>query len=238
MKVITWNCQGAFRKKAEVILRRKPDILVIQECEHPAKLDVDSMILKPTDVLWFGDNVHKGLGVFSYSGYRFQLFDQHNPKIKYVVPILVSNGDIEFTLFAIWANNREDPDGQYVEQIWKGIQEYSPLLRAQNVILIGDFNSNTIWDRKSRIGNHSHVVEKLAGMGIHSVYHRHFNQKQGGELHPTFYLHRNKAKPYHIDYCFSSDSMCKRVDLEVGNYEDWIMHSDHIPLMVEFKFSI
>ncbi len=235
MKVITWNCQGAFRKKAEVILGHKPDILVVQECEHPVKLNVDSMILKPTDVRWFGDNLHKGLGVFSYTGYRFQLFDQHNPKIKYVVPILVSNGDIEFTLFAIWANNREDPDGQYVEQVWKGIHEYSSLLSVQNVILIGDFNSNTIWDRKSRMGNHSHVVEKLAGMDIHSIYHQRFNRKQGEERHPTFYLHRNKAKPYHLDYCFASDSLYKSVvDFEVGRYEDWIMHSDHMPIMAEF----
>lgn len=33
MRLITWNCQGAFRNKASVILKHKPDILVIQECE-------------------------------------------------------------------------------------------------------------------------------------------------------------------------------------------------------------
>lgn len=31
MKLILWNCQGAFRKKAEIILTFNPDILVIQE---------------------------------------------------------------------------------------------------------------------------------------------------------------------------------------------------------------
>ena len=38
MKLITWNCQGAFRKKAEIILTLNPDILVIQECESPERL--------------------------------------------------------------------------------------------------------------------------------------------------------------------------------------------------------
>ena len=38
MRLITWNCQGAFRKKVDVILTQKPDILVVQECEHPDKL--------------------------------------------------------------------------------------------------------------------------------------------------------------------------------------------------------
>jgi len=38
MKIITWNCQGAFRRKVGNILAFLPDILVFQECEHPNKL--------------------------------------------------------------------------------------------------------------------------------------------------------------------------------------------------------
>ena len=72
MKLITWNCQGAFRKKADVILKYNPDILVVQECEHPSKLIFNSDTKLPKDSLWFGDNHHKGIGVFSYSKYRLQ----------------------------------------------------------------------------------------------------------------------------------------------------------------------
>jgi exodeoxyribonuclease-3 len=54
----------AFRKKADVILTYKPDILLILECEHPDKLifPVDSP--KPTQTLWFGKNKIKDLQYF------------------------------------------------------------------------------------------------------------------------------------------------------------------------------
>lgn len=33
MKLVTWNCQGAFRKKYALIADLSPDLAVIQECE-------------------------------------------------------------------------------------------------------------------------------------------------------------------------------------------------------------
>ena len=56
MKIITWNCNMAFRKKAGHILAHKPDILVVPECEHPDKLKFNDDVQKPTDILWFGEN--------------------------------------------------------------------------------------------------------------------------------------------------------------------------------------
>jgi exodeoxyribonuclease-3 len=235
MKLITWNCQGAFRKKAAFILPQQPDILVIQECEHPDKLGFNASSQLPTDVLWFGDNEHKGLGVFSYSQYKFQLLEQYNPAFKFIVPISVTGGKLDFTLFAIWANNPNDRDGQYIEQVWKALHQYGQLLNEGPSILTGDFNSNKIWDKPRRIGNHSAVVEKLSEKNIYSVYHRHFNQEQGKENHPTFFLHRNQQKPYHIDYCFTSANLYTTVNtIEMGTYENWISHSDHVPLIINF----
>ena len=65
MKIITWNCNMAFRKKAGLILAYKPDILIIPECEHPDKLKFPVGTPEPTDTLWFGTNHNKGLGIFS-----------------------------------------------------------------------------------------------------------------------------------------------------------------------------
>jgi exodeoxyribonuclease III len=236
MKLITWNCQGAFRKKAEVILRERPDILVVQECEHPDKLQFGDGIQIPNDVLWIGDNVHKGLAVFSYGPYKLEKLEPHNEEIKFIFPVAVTGGPEDFVLMAIWANHANDPDGRYVEQAWKAIHHYEKLLQGGRVILTGDFNSNTIWDRPRRIGNHSAVVASLAEKNIHSVYHRYLNQEQGKEKHPTFFLHRDKNKPYHLDYCFVSESLYEKVsNVEVGKFKKWIGHSDHLPVMVEFK---
>ena len=71
---------------------------------------------------------------------------------------------------------------------------------------------------------------------IHSIYHKHFNQEQGKEKHPTFYLYRNKTKPYHMDYCFSSGVLLEKVkSIKVGTFKKWIALSDHTPLMVVFE---
>ena len=226
----------AFRKKADFILTHKPDILIVPECEHPDKLIFNIDTPKPNDTLWFGVNQNKGLGIFSYSDFRFKLLETHDPELKMIIPIAVTGGLYSFTLFAIWANNPNDPDGQYVEQVWKAIHHYSKQLKKKKTMLVGDFNSNTIWDRKYRAGNHSNVVKYLAEKGILSSYHLHFKQTQGKEEHPTLYLYRHKDKPYHIDYCFVSEDMAERIQsVEIGDFDFWVKHSDHVPVIVTFN---
>jgi exodeoxyribonuclease-3 len=175
------------------------------------------------------------LEFFSYGDYKLELLDDHNPEIKIISPISVIGEHINFTLFAIWAHNPNDPDGQYIEQVWKAIHQYDNLLTSERTILTGDFNSNTIWDRKNRMANHSAVVDKLALKNIYSVYHRYLNQVQGKEDHPTFFLQRNKNKPYHLDYCFASIDLYDKVtNIQIGSFENWIPHSDHTPIIISF----
>lgn len=225
----------AFRRKAGFILKHKPDILIVPECEHPDKLHFDAGTPLPTDVLWFGSNKNKGLGVFSYTDFKLKRLRIHNPELKMVVPIAVTGREFNLTLYAIWANNPGDPDGQYVEQIWKAILHYDKKLSKKQTVLAGDFNSNTIWDKKYRAGNHSNVVRRLEEKGIYSCYHLHHNQVQGKEEHPTFYLYKHKDKSYHIDYCFASVDMINKIQsVEIGDYDFWKQYSDHVPLIVTF----
>jgi exodeoxyribonuclease III len=223
----------AFRKKADFILTHKPDILIVPECEHPDKLLFPTTTPKPTDTLWFGKNQNKGLAIFSYSNYRFKVLDKHNQDLQMVIPIAVTGGRFDFNLFAIWANNPSDRDGQYIEQVWKAIHHYDSLITDTKTILAGDFNSNKIWDRKHRESNHSNVVRLLEEKGIFSTYHLHHKQSQGTEAHPTLYMYRHKEKPYHIDYCFVSADIAERIQLvEIGDYDFWTRHSDHVPVIV------
>lgn len=213
----------------------KPDLLVIPECEHPDKLVFDKSIPSPASALWFGGNKNKGLGIFSYNGYKLKTLADYTDQYKIIAPIAVKSSVLNFTLFAVWANNPGDPDGQYVTQVWKAINYYKKLLVKRKVLLAGDFNSNTIWDKPRRAGNHSTVVNILQQKGISSVYHHHFSQIQGQEQHPTYYLYRHSNKPYHIDYCFASKQMLAQLkSVTIGEFEYWKNYSDHVPLITTF----
>jgi len=236
MKIINWNCNMAFRKKAAIVLQQQPDIVVVPECEHRDKLQFNPGTPLPTDILWYGENKNKGIGIFSYGKYKLKLLRNYNPELKLIIPIAVTGGEFDFTLFAIWANNPGDPDGQYVEQTWKALHHYNKKIKTRATILAGDFNSNTIWDRKSRAGNHSNVVKHLEDKGIFSCYHLHHQQVQGKEQHPTHYLYRHKDKPYHLDYCFASADLISHMQsVEIGAYDFWAPYSDHVPVIVTFN---
>lgn len=236
MKVVTWNCNMAFRRKTTRILSLKPDILVLQECEQPEKVFKEVKPGKFNNFLWFGDNPNKGLAVITYNGYTISQEPAYNPSLKHIIPLKVEKGNINFHLFAIWANNPGDKDGPYVAQVWKAVQHYRKLLAAGPCMLIGDFNSNSIWDKEHKGKGHSAVVATLRSMGISSCYHHLHNCAHGAELHPTHYLYRHEDKPYHLDYCFVSDALLQRLQLvEIGSYNEWKSQSDHVPIFVHFS---
>jgi exonuclease III len=225
----------AFRKKADFILESKPDIVIIPECEEEAKLKFGMFTPKPNKTVWFGENPNKGIGIFSYGDYEIELLEVHNPEFKFVLPLSVSKGDFQVTLFAVWSQESET-NNNYTEQVWNAIHFYKDILKEEHVILAGDFNSNTIWDRPKRVANHSEMVRKLEEIGIKSTYHQIHEQVQGKEKDPTLYMQRKVERPYHIDYCFVSDTLMKNVTkAEVGNPETWLRHSDHMPLTIDFN---
>lgn len=226
----------AFRKKVNKIIEYNPDIIVVPECENVNKIDLDIFSKHPNHSFWYGENENKGLGVFSFTDFSITLENWHNPELKTILPLAIKNDKEEFTLFAVWANNPEDRDFQYIGQIWKAIHYYESYLDHNKIIIVGDFNSNSIWDKPYREGNHSTVVEKLKGKNIYSTYHEYYKAEQGNENHPTLFMYRHKDKPYHIDYCFASKYFTDNLkDVSVGCYEEWKEFSDHMPLIVDFN---
>jgi endonuclease/exonuclease/phosphatase family metal-dependent hydrolase len=76
-------------------------------------------------------------------------------------------------------------------------------------------------------------VRELQEIGIESLYHSYRKEQQGKETQPTFFLHRNREKSYHIDYCFASMNFIDLLkEVTVCNYEDWKHLSDHSPMAI------
>lgn len=222
----------AFRKKAAYILAEDPDILIVPECENLDRLTFGKNSKQPTSSVWYGNNPHKGIGVFSFGDYKIKLLENHNPAFKYILPLSIFNDKSDFTVFAIWAQKPEKHDG-YVEQIWNAVHYYDKLLNVENVILAGDFNSNSFWDKPNRIYNHTNLVEFLKSKNIFSTYHHFHHQSQGQEKDNTLFMHRKLDRPYHIDFCFVSSNLIDKLkNVEIGEYEKWTLHSDHTPIIV------
>jgi exonuclease III len=234
MKIITWNCAMSFRTKADLILAENPDILIIPECENPQKLNFGLYTKRPSDMIWYGDNPNKGIGVFSYGNYRLELLDVHNPEFRYILPIAVSNETQQFILFAVWAQKPFKND-QYVTQVWNAMNYYSKILDEENVIIAGDFNSSSFFDRPNKV-SHTELVKFLRQKKVISTYHFFHNQHHGTEMHMTHFWQKKLNQSFHLDYCFASASFFHTLkNVEIGTYEKWIKYSDHKPVIVEFE---
>lgn len=231
MTIITWNCNMAFRKKWPRIVSFQPDLLIIQECEQESKYKASQRIPNYNEFIWVGDNPNKGVGILSFNDYHIELVEDYNKAFRYVIPIKVT-GATTFNLFAIWAMPHKNRLKGYVGQIWRALQYYKSYL-STDTILVGDWNSNAIWDTTRKIGNHAQCVALLQKHHIVSVYHELKGEMPGKELEPTLYLLKQATKPYHLDYCFVPKKMISdQTSIEVGRMADWMDVSDHMPVMV------
>ncbi|MBA3432245.1 MAG: hypothetical protein H0U16_12295 [Actinobacteria bacterium] len=100
--------------------------------------------------------------------------------------------------------------------------------------MIGDFNSNAIWDRDHPQHSHSELVARFANLGMTSAYHRSTGDPQGQERLATHYFWRKPDRPFHIDHCFLSRSLVDAgFSFTLGAPKQWLGMSDHIPLILD-----
>lgn len=235
MKIITWNCQGAFRKKIEPIARAAPDVAVIQECERPDLLAFPEGLPAPTACAWTGLNRWKGLGVFAFTGLTLEVAPGYDERSRFFLPVRVG-GTRPFNLIAAWARDDHDPLREYVGSLYRAVERHADFIREQETVLAGDLNSNKNAGQPPPVGNYADVVAKLAWEGMVSAYHAYFRERHGQEHRKTLYLHRDRFKGYHIDYCFIPKGWLRWLrSVSVGRYEEWCRYSDHMPLEVEIN---
>ncbi|QZA88394.1 endonuclease/exonuclease/phosphatase family protein [Salinarchaeum sp. IM2453] len=230
-KLVTWNCNMAFREKKGQILRHDPDILVIQECESPVTSGDWSEF---SDWLWIGENEHKGLGVFVRNGISLQPGNVTEPGGKFSLPVAT---DTSIDVLAVWAmNDKEHPENRYISQVYTSVRDYDDWIGSDTVV-VGDFNWNIMWDESPNSplrGDFSDTVRLLNDRGLRSVYHSVTESAFGDEDATTFYMHKKSDREYHIDYVFAHDEVIGSLsDFWIGRFNEWIDASDHMPIVIE-----
>lgn len=142
--------------------------------------------------IWNGENKNKGLGIFA----RQDISIENNGWDAYCLRNFLSvKVNRDFDLIGVWACK------PYIEEYYAYQSRHIEKFNDKTVI-IGDFNSNKIWDKTRGTKNHMNVVKELESKNLISAYHFIYHEKQGEETQSTFYLYRHLDKGYHIDHCF------------------------------------
>lgn len=106
MRLVSWNCQGALRRKLRPLLELHPNLLLVQECEELGKVDFPESC-RPSYSWRTASKSPKGLAVFGFGGISVSNLGEDSGLFRPIVPFSVSTGSLHFTLFAVWASAGE-----------------------------------------------------------------------------------------------------------------------------------
>jgi exodeoxyribonuclease-3 len=225
MRLISWNCKGAFHRKHDAISELRPDVLIVPECERLSGIPQALGAIPVRSCQWVGTNPRKGLAVLSYGDYVFEIHSSYQPSHRWIVPLCVS-GTTSFVLFAVWTVPHSE-SGSYVHPLFDAFEHYKPLIETSRVIWAGDFNASFAFDRPSRRYKFRDFVSLLDRHGFRSLYHEQRACEHGDEPEDTFYLYHQAKRGFHIDYIFASSAFpASDFTLSIGTRAIWTQQSE------------
>jgi hypothetical protein len=230
MRIVTWNCHGAFRNKFRLLEQFDADIMIIQECENPRN-SLPEYREWAGEHCWTGNLEFKGLGVFAKNGHILKKLDWPDAGASLFLPVSV---DDDLQLVGVWTQTAKVANEKYAGQLARYLDQNRQNFNERTA-MVGDFNSNTSLDKPRAKWTHAQCVIDLAKLGVVSLYHHTSGEDHGRETNPTFFLHRDRAKPFHIDFAFTHESLIPDGGprFSIGGPEQWLAHSDHMPLVFE-----
>ncbi|AEF86127.1 endonuclease/exonuclease/phosphatase family protein [Treponema primitia ZAS-2] len=255
LRIVSWNCHYGFsEEKQKTIMEadifKGADIYIIPECK---KSDWERLNYPKQNADWYSDGKDAkdssggineerdlGIGIFCKNDItinRLAKYWSDDPSFRYVLPYQINKDGKDFILFAVWTKNKTDVTDplDYVQKAHAAVDYYkNKNLLTGDVILIGDFNSNEIWDDcyKSNL-NHTALVKKLSDYYIVNSAKKFDKEK----IETYFYTYKSQKKKVTDDYCFISKPLLEKVtDFHIGDSKEWVETdlSDHCPIMVEF----
>lgn len=210
-----------FSKKRHLIEALKPDVAILPETSERHIEETEARFKA-----WVGTNPHKGLGIVGFTDRSYMLHEA-GPLLPWHIPFTVDG----LNIIGLWAHVR-DKDLKYVRVTHEIVGRHSDFLASGPSLVMGDFNSNTVWDREHPGRNHSMLVEKLGALGLQSVYHQSEGAAHGDETTNTYFHTKKLHLGYHIDFAFLSGASAS---MAIGRQEDWLMFSDHMPLILDIN---
>ena len=240
MRIATWNCYMGFRgEKAASLKRLEANVTIVPEC---GRRDAHAYAEATAQgVIWRDGNENsvngpghetKGLAVFA-DNHEISLSSAYSDDFQVILPIKAT-GENPFHLLAVWTKPKSRGlEWGYAGMLCRAIEHYAGFLTEADSLVIGDFNSNKVFDG-DRTLNHSELDRRLTSLGLTSAYHAFHGEGQGEETRPTHYFWRKRERPFHIDHCYMPKAWMPRLrSVSVGEYSDWGTLSDHVPLVVD-----
>ena len=142
MRLVTWNCNGALRRKGHLLDKLDADVLVVQECEDPNEFGAEYREWAGA-FQWVGNLRFKGLGVFARRGNALERLAWNGDNNRLFLPVQIA--DI-VEIIGVWTQATKPASTGYISQFWRYLQINRQLITEQTVFC-GDFNSNQIWDK-------------------------------------------------------------------------------------------
>ena len=237
MRIVAWNCCKFFYKKIDAIKKFKADIYVISECEHPTFPDSQKYKDFASNYLWIGANKDKsvsffdvGLGIFAKDDtVDLELVDLDDNGLRYFIPVTV---DGKLNLLGVWTNPNMKGDKQifYPKEITKYYEAHKGNeFFNKDMVICGDFNCDKRVLKKEHGENVDEMIAKLEEIGLVDVYHDCTGEEEGKESIPTHFW--RYEKPFHVDHVFAEKGKVKC--LQIGEADEWLEHSDHMPIVFE-----
>jgi exodeoxyribonuclease III len=242
MRIVVWNCNMALHKKLDALARIAPDVVVLPEARETSRLPKRMALAATRTYEWIGGISYKGLGVMAFAPFELEPACPPERNLEWVLPLRV-RGPVNLTLLAVWAmNHRASPQAKGPNrdrQVAGALETYAHLFDEGPVVVAGDLNDSSIWDKPNGTRPFATKVDLLRERGLVSAYHEVLGVRFGEESDPTIYWRDRKADGprYHIDYCFLPESWIPHTSVTVGSFDEWIApkYSDHVPLIVDVE---
>ena len=125
----------------------------------------------------------------------------------------------------------------YGDEVIGIIDAHADWIGGGDVVVAGDFNidAHGVGNGAGGADLFATLISRLSSLGLVSAYHVWNGEKFGAESRMTHFHQRKPDRGFHIDFCFMPARWSERLrDVTVGDPEEWLAYSDHMPIVVDF----